>query len=209
VGIADPAFKVRTRRKSDFFSDKFLLREAATRVAEMPKLTGSILALAAAAIASPATAGSWGFGVGVEYGAPGYYGPPPIYYGPPPVYYGPPPGYYVAPPPPVYYQPAPPVLQIATPDDVLDGLEAAGYRNLGPMAERGGLYRLGAVNPHGDVVALEISVYSGAIERELILESRGAPGPQVVQQPVPYSAPPAPTTPATPSNPQQDPLVVY
>jgi hypothetical protein len=208
VGSADPAVKAFMRRKYDAFADKVFLGGRQRQVAKMPKLTVSILALTAAAIASPAIAGSWGFGVGMEFGGPGYYGPPPGYYGPPPVYYGPPPGPYVAPPPPVYHQP-PPVLPVVTPDAVLDGLEAAGYRNLGPMAERGGLYRLGAVNPRGDVVALEISVYSGAIERELIMEARSASGPQLVQQPVPYAAPPAPAVPPAPSDQQRNPLVIY
>ena len=153
--------------------------------------------------ASPAAAGSWSFGVGVGF--------PPVYYGPPPVYYGPPPVIYEAVPPPVYYGPPPvvgappaPVLQIRDPGAVLGELEHAGYRELGPMAHRGPLYKLRALNPGGDLVALEISAYTGEIERELILQARRSeplpPEPTVAPPEVPQAAP---------AGDGGDPLVVY
>jgi hypothetical protein len=77
-----------------------------------------------------------------------------------------------------------------SPGEVLDWLDREGYRELSPMAHRGDLYKLTAVNPDGDVVALEISVYTGELERELILETRRDIAPEVV-------APPSRTPPAT------------
>lgn len=105
------------------------------------------------------------------------------------------------------------------PDAVFDMLEAAGYREFSPMAPREPLYKLRAVNPEGDLVALEISMFTGEIELELILAEhqrpplrahRHAPQPQV------SAAPPAPAIPrAAPPPPPlgeddgHDPLVVY
>jgi hypothetical protein len=172
----------------------------------MNRLTISGISLVAGlAAVQPAAAGSWSFGVGVETG-------PPVYYGPPPVYYGPPPVVYDAPPPPVYHPapvlvaPPPVVLQIATPDQVLDSLEAAGYREMTPMAHRGPLFKLNAVNRDGDLVALEIATESGMIERELILQPGYRPPLQYQPRAVAAPAPlPAPAPPATAG----DPLVVY
>jgi hypothetical protein len=206
MGTAKSAVKALRGRKYDAFRDK--LSQASGRGSDerrnrMSRLGIATVALAAiAGTGSPSAAGSWSLGVGVEYGPPVYYGPPSVYYGPPPVFYE----------PPIYYEPAPPpvVLQMVTADDVLDALEGAGYRELGPMAQRGALYSLAAVNPRGDVVALEISVYNGAIERELILESPRYAAPQVVQ-PAPNLPPPStimqPAPP--PVDAERDPLVVY
>jgi hypothetical protein len=134
--------------------------------------------------------------VGPYYDPPGYY-----------PYGGPPPGYYPYPEAPLGYYgegrwvtlgPAPRPLDggVVMPDDVFDLLEAWGYREFGPMARRGPLYRLTAVNPVGDHVALEVSAYSGQIERELIL-TEAAPRPR---------RQPAPRPPAAAG---RDPLVVY
>ncbi|HEX9904394.1 MAG TPA: hypothetical protein VGA77_05460 [Propylenella sp.] len=169
--------------------------------------SAALFALTLAA-ASPAVAGSWSFGVGVGFPPPAYYGPPPIYYGPPPVIYEavPPPLYYG--PPPVVAAPPPPVLQIRDPGAVLGELENAGYRELGPMAHRGAHYKLRALNPAGDLVALEISAYTGEIERELILEARRAapppPGPMAAPAPLSEQQQPAPE-----EQDGGDPLVVY
>ena len=57
------------------------------------------------------------------------------------------------------------MLHMISPDAVFDALEAAGYREFSPMAPRGDVYKLDAVNPRGDLVALEISVFTGAIEQ--------------------------------------------
>jgi hypothetical protein len=66
---------------------------------------------------------------------------------------------------------------------VLDRLDAEGYRELGPMARRGGVYRLSAVAPEGDVVALEISAVTGEIEREFVLQPRRDKPARTVQSP--------------------------
>jgi hypothetical protein len=109
---------------------------------------------AVAAGASPATAQSFGWSVGVGIGGPDYYEPAPFYDEP------------------VYV----PVEPRKSPDEVFDALEAAGYSDFTPMAPRGDYYKLSAVNPRGDFVALEISVWSGQIEREYILaEGRRRP----------------------------------
>ncbi len=152
-------------------------------------------ALAAAGMAQPASAQSWGVGVGVEYGPPVFYGPPPvIYYDPrdvpPPTYYG---------QPPVIFAPGgPPVPQMISPDEMLDRLEAAGYRELSPMAHRGRLYKLNAVDPSGDLVALELSIFTGEIEsrRVLAAQRRAPPAVRVAPAPAPVravaAAPPPP-----------------
>jgi len=191
----------------------------------MVRVSTSVLAIACTlATASAAHAGSsWSFGFSVA-GPPVYYGPPPVYYEPPVVY---------EPGPPVLHEEpvvvAPPVrARERSPDEIFDWLEAAGYREFGPMAHRDPLYKLNAVNPEGDLVALEISVYTGAIEREMILQARHAaplpvsPPPVVEtyaapaappQAPETYAAPaaPRPYTPPTLSEPEddEDPLVVY
>ena len=182
---------------------------------------GRISALAVVctlAATAPAQAQSWGFGV--EFGAPVYYGAP-VYVGPPPVYYEPPVIYQPAPP--VYYEEAPivrvpapsRVLRMEAPEDVLAGLEAAGYEVRGPIDRRGALFFVTATAPNGDLVALEISIFSGEIERTHVLEARYAaapPAPPAVPRPVPQPAvapaprakPPAPkptpaAAPAAPS----------
>ena len=95
------------------------------------------------------------------------------------------------------------------------------------MAQRDPLYKLNAVNPGGDLVALEISVYTGAIEREMILQARhtaplpASPPPVIETYAAPEAPPPAPETYAAPAAPRpympptlsepedDDPLVVY
>jgi hypothetical protein len=135
----------------------------------------------AAAAVSPALAQSWG--------APQPYGQPPVYYAP------------------GVYQRAVPL----SPDAVFDLLDAAGYREFGPMAPREPIYRLNAVNRRGELVALEVSMFTGRIERERVLalrESQPLPAyrPQAsvgAPQPVPTPAP----RPASPG--ARDPLVIY
>ena len=171
--------------------------------------------LAAAGMAQPALAQSWGIGVGVEYGPPVFYGPPPVYYDP---RFGPPPAYYRAPPV-VVRRPTPHfrelVPQLVSPDTVLDRLEAAGYRELSPMAHRGGLYKLNAVDPSGDLVALELSAFTGEIESRYVLQTvprppeiararpEPEPQPELAQEPEPEpvraaaaAPPPPPPAPA-------------
>lgn len=180
-------------------------------------LAGAIIA---AAVAAPASAQNWGFGV--EIG-------PPVYYERPPAYYYDEPPYYDAPPIVVIPQPRRVMRYAASPDLVLDMLEDEGYVELSPMAERGGLYKLSAVSPEGDLVALEISVMTGEIEREFILQPgrriaaapvevrRIAPAPRIVAPAYPPPAasaqPPAPMRdrlrPAPVGPEGDDPLVVY
>jgi hypothetical protein len=150
-------------------------------------LSGALIAVAGL---SPASAQSWSVGVGFGYGEPGYYGPPPV---------------YVYEEPPLVYAPAPPpmVHSAVSPDAVFDALERAGYREFSPMAFRDGVYKLNAVNRRGDLVALEVSALTGAVEREFIIGAR-----QAVRVPAPVPvAPPAASQ--APSKPQRDPLVVY
>jgi len=155
-----------------------------------------------AAAASPALAQSWGFGEAPYYdGAPDYYEDGPVVVAPRPRYF-------------------------ASPDSVFDMLEDEGFRELSPMAERGPFYRLNAVSPEGDLVALEISVRSGEIEREVILQPRRrivrVPAPErVIAPPPPPAASVAPQAAPAPmrerlrpspeeqSQDDRDPLVVY
>ena len=164
-------------------------------------LAGALIAFTAI---SSAAAQSWSVGVGVGYGEPAYYDPPPVYlYAHPPVLYEQPPVVYA--PPPVVYAPAP-VRSAVSPDAVFDALERAGYGDFGPMAFRDGVYKLNAVNHRGDVVALEVSALSGAVEREFLLQ----PGRPVVNvaPAAPITSPPASASPA-PRTSGGDPLVVY
>lgn len=146
---------------------------------------------------SPALGQSWSFGVGIDYGVP-VYGPPP-FYGPPPVYGAP--GYSYQEPPVVYAPP--PVARAVPPDTIFDLLEDAGYHDFGPMAFRDGVYKLDAVNGRGDLVSLEVSAITGAVEREYLLAGREA-------APALQQAPPLAPARSAPSAPQgDDPLVVY
>lgn len=151
--------------------------------------------------AAPAAAQSWSFGVGVGVGGPAYYGAPPTFYEP---------------------SPYPRALPLS-PDAVFDALEAAGYREFSPMAPRGDVYKLNAVNPRGDLVALVISAFTGAIESERILAPHhrpprraSAPLPRPAPRTVPPQAsvePPADAPDEPPAEPSgdggHDPLVVY
>jgi hypothetical protein len=150
----------------------------------------AVLVLAAAA---PAAAGWWAWGVGVGFG-------PPIYREPPPAYVpAPPPGFYEGAPVVVVPGEPPAVYGRVDPGEVLDALVAAGYRELGPMRERGGLFRLTAVDPVGNRVALEISVYTGEIERQRLLEARYEEPSVVAPAPPPWQAmPQASVPPAAP-----------
>jgi hypothetical protein len=86
-------------------------------------------------------------GVGIEFGGPAYYGPPPVYL------HEQPPTYYAPAPPPVVYGPQE-IPSAVPPDVIFDRLEQAGYRELGPMAFRDGVYKLSAVNRNDELVAL-------------------------------------------------------
>ncbi len=167
---------------------------------------GGFAILAAAAGAAPAAAQSWG--VGVEFGGPEY-GPPPGYYAPPPGYYAPAPGYYA--PPPGYGAPPQPTLQLLSPDAVFDALEDAGYREFGVMAPHGNYYSLDAVNPRGDLVALEVSAFTGLVERERVLALNQRPPRVERRMRAPVAVEPPKRRPAAPPPNSHDgnPDVVY
>ncbi len=163
---------------------------------------------AALATGSPGSAGSWGVGVGlgVGVGPSRHYGPPPGYYEGPVMYQEVPPRYQGRVPL-VIIGPAPPPAPIA-PDAIFDRLEAAGYRELGPMAPRGAVYRLRAVNPEGALVALEVSAHTGIIEREAILAGPPFGSPRTAAAPAAPVGPRA-RPPQAPPVEGRDPLVVY
>lgn len=161
----------------------------------------TVFALAAGSVS--ATAQSWGFG------EPVYVDPPPVYYERPGVVVPGRPMLYEAPDSDVYYDEeprilvAPPerrVLHMEAPEIVMDRLDADGYRELSPMARRGSLYKLTAVDPSGDLVALEISIFTGEIERETVLRVARSPArtqPRPQSRPPVVAAPrPAPVAPA-------------
>jgi hypothetical protein len=159
----------------------------------MSKATILTATLAALASATPAAAGSWGFGIG--YGPPVFWGPPPVYDDRPVIMHRAPPAYYYEEPP-MFVAPAEPapVYRMVGPDEVFAMLDVAGYRELSPMARRGALYRLRAVSPDGDLVVLDISIFSGAIERARVIEARYAAPPPA--PPPAVIAPPAKPKPA-------------
>jgi len=190
-----------------------------------------IISLAAAVIAMSVASGtaaaqSWGFGVGMGFGEPDYYGPPPGYSEPPVIFEAvPEAGSEGAP-----IDVAPdgrPVFQMESPDDVLDALDGAGYRELSPMHMRGHSFVLAAVDPRGDLVQIELSIFTGEIERITLLQAGYLPpvrqrsiaaAPQIA--PAPPQVSPAPPPPAVTPPPrveervvpppqEQDPLVVY
>jgi hypothetical protein len=80
-------------------------------------------------------------------------------------------------------------------------LQQAGYRELGPMAFRDGVYKLTAVNRHDEFVALEVSVLTGEVEIEKIIGAR--------QAAVPLPPPPEEAVPPPQPESGRDPLVVY
>ena len=151
----------------------------------------ALIAVFAVGGIAPAAAQSFGIEIG------------PRYYDEPPAYYEAPPGYYVERP--RYARPDyPPVLHMEAPDDVLDSLEDMGFRELSPMARRGRSYKLNAVDPAGNLVALQISICTGEIERTRIIEpgfappayperravTRPAPSRPAVSKRAPATAPP-------------------
>lgn len=187
-----------------------------------------ILALAAAlstAVATAAHAGSWSFGVGVGFGDPVYVEPPPYYYEPPAV--------YEPAPPPIYSQGAAvardgrPVLHMESADDVLDSLARAGYREFSPIYMRGHFYSVRAVDPNGDLVELEISIFTGEIVTTTVIQTRRGPPMEFPNGALQPAIPPAAFAEAAPGQPPavtappssmrgrlvapagQDPLVVY
>jgi hypothetical protein len=114
--------------------------------------------LAAAGLAQSATAQSW------RYGPPGLDGPPVVYYDP---RFVAPPGHYAVP----RGRRLLPVPTVVSPDAVFDRLEDAGYSGLSPMAPRGEFYKLTAIDPAGNLVRLEVSIFSGTIENSYVLEA--------------------------------------
>src|SRR5690349_14146845 len=122
--------------------------------------TVTLAASLVAAAAAPAAAGSWGWGFGIGFGPPIYWEPPAVYVpGPPPDAYG---------EAPVLLGPVEPptVYSRVDPGAVINALAAAGYSEISRIRQRGKVYRLTAVDPEGNRVALDISVSTGEIERQ-------------------------------------------
>lgn len=136
----------------------------------------------AGTMASSAAAQSWGFGVEAR---------PRYYDGPPVVYRRAAPGYY-GDAPVVLRRVEPRVFHMEAPEDVLDDLEDDGYSEMSPMRRRGQFYMLTAVDPDGNLVALDISIFTGEILNERILEARLQAPPRVRRAPraAPVAAPP-------------------
>ena len=153
------------------------------------------LAMLMVATAAPASAQGWSFGV--EVGPKVYFGPPPVYYEPPLVYESPPAVYYEEAP--VVIAPAlrSRVLHMEAPEDVLDRLARRGYRDFSRIDRRSALYTLTALDPDGDLVSLEISIFTGRIERSSVLEARYVAAPKARRAPAQRTAPvAAPVKPA-------------
>lgn len=156
-------------------------------------LAASLAALAATA--SPAAAASWEFSGAV--GPRVYYGPPPVHLQAPVIYRRAPMIYRQAP---VVVGPAPaPIYDMEAPEDIIESLQDAGFTELSPITRRGAVYRLNAVDPEGNVVALDISIFTGEIERSRILQARFQAAPAPAPRPVARAAPsPAPVEAAAP-----------
>jgi hypothetical protein len=111
---------------------------------------------------------------------------------------------------PVYY--GAPAFERAVPlppDVVFDVLEDRGYHDFGPMAPRGPIYRLTAVNWRGDLVELEVSAFSAGVESERILAFAQRPPVRVYRSaPAAHPQPPAPP-PVYEEDDAGNPLVVY
>lgn len=133
---------------------------------------GAALAMSLAAV--PASAGSWGVGFG--YGGPIYDDAPPrVLLGVPGA--GAPPMLYEEPNR-VYRRQVPlrsesgvPVLHMEAPEDVLDRLASQGFHDMGRITRRGARYMVKAVNRRGDLVALQISIFTGRVERAVVLSA--------------------------------------
>jgi hypothetical protein len=166
---------------------------------------------------------------------------PPVYAVPPPAY-GEPPVLYEEPSVMAQFSEAPidvapdgrPVFHMEAAEDVARALRRAGYRELSPMHMRGHFYTLTGVEPGGDLVELEVSIFTGEIERVMLLQAgyrpppppppaavAAAPPPPPLEPPIAAAPPPAPLAPPAGSSPapleerlipppeEQDPLVVY
>ncbi len=153
--------------------------------------------LAGLAAVSPASAQSWGFGVGVEVGPQVFFGPPPV------IYEAPPAVLYEEPTTVIVPAPRSRVVHMEAPEDVLDRLARKGYSDFGPIDRRGALYVVSAIDPNGNLVALDISIFTGRIEHSSILEARyAAPPPRAPVKPrakAPKAPKPAPA--AAPAKP--------
>jgi hypothetical protein len=162
----------------------------------MIKILALAVAFSAAALA-PVQAGSWSFGAGIGFGDPAYVEPPPYYYEPPVVY---------EPVTPLYSQGAPvavapdgrPVLHMEAADDVLAALSRAGYREFSPMHMRGHFYTVRAVDPNGDLVELEISIFTGEIVTTTVLQTRRGPPMEFPNGAISPAMPPAAIAEAVP-----------
>lgn len=68
-----------------------------------------------------------------------------------------------------------PQVQVIAVEEVADRLSRRGFRQLSPIEMDRGYYKLTAVDPAGNLIALSVSVVSGEIEGSQILQARVAP----------------------------------
>jgi len=71
------------------------------------------------------------------------------------------------------------ILHMEAVEDVRDRLIDQGFRDLSRIKRRGARYFVRGLDPRGDLVALQISIFTGDIERSELLEAGiGAPQPR-------------------------------
>jgi hypothetical protein len=154
----------------------------------MLRITIAAALLATAAAPAAAEVFSFGIGVGAPIYRPYYAEPAPAYR----VYRGP---VILGPAP-----EAPGVYHMEAARDVEASLRSRGFTEVSPLARHGHLYHGNAVDPGGNLVALQISIFSGEIVDAEILE----PGRAIVRAPaIETYAPPPPVTSTAPVIPKQ------
>jgi hypothetical protein len=148
----------------------------------MLRITIAAALIAGAAAPAAAEVFSFGFGVGAPIFRPQYVEPAPAYR----VYRGP-----------EIIGPVPEggVYHMEAARDVEASLRSRGFTEVSPLARHGHLYHGNAVDPAGNLVALQISIFSGEIVDADILE----PARATVRAPAaPIYAPPPPVTSTAP-----------
>jgi len=153
----------------------------------MLRITIAAALIASAAAPASAEVFSFGFGVGAPIFRPQYVEPAPAYR----VYRGP-----------EIIGPVPEggVYHMEAARDVEASLRRRGFTEVSPLARHGHLYHGNAVDPAGNLVALQISIFSGEIVDADILE----PSRAIVRAPAGRTyAPPPPVASTVPVIPRQ------
>ena len=154
----------------------------------MLRITIAAALIASAAAPAAAEVFSFGFGVGTPIFRPQYVEPAPAYR----VYRGP---VIIGPVP-----EEPGVYHMEAARDVEASLRRRGFTEVSPLARHGHLYHGNAVDPAGNLVALQISIFSGEIVDADILE----PSRAIVRAPAGRTyAPPPPVASTVPVIPRQ------